>query len=77
MPYGGGHGLIFEGKVLAYQEHTGKKGQHIVVVDVESDEDFYQYSFVVFNNGSTTLDVVSKQRNPISFSGYVNLDGEE
>jgi hypothetical protein len=76
VPYGGGSGLNFEGKVLRYQETIGKKGEHYVVLDVESKEDLHQYSFVIFDNGKVTLDVISKERNPISFSGYVNLDEE-
>ena len=77
VPYGGGKGLNFEGKVLRYQEATGRKGEHIVVLDVESEEDIHQYSFTIFDNGTVMLDVLSKERNPISFSGHVNLDEEE
>lgn len=76
VPYGGGKGLNFEGKVLRYQESIERKGKHIVVLDVKSEEDIHQYSFVIFDNGSVTLDVLSKERNPISFSGHINLDKE-
>lgn len=77
VPYGGGSGLNFEGKVLGYQESTGRKGEHYIVLDVESKEDTHKYSFVIFDNGTVTLDVWSKERNPISFSGKINLDKEE
>ena len=77
VPYGGGKGLNFEGEVLKYQESTGRKGEHVVVLDVKSEEDIHQYSFVIFENGNVTLDVISKERNPISFSGRVNLDKEK
>ena len=77
IPYGGGSGLNFEGKVLRYQESIGRKGEHYVVLDVESKEDIHQYSFVIFDNGNVKLDVLSKERNPISFSGYVDLTEEK
>lgn len=77
VPYGGGKGLNFVGKVMRYQDTIGKKGEHIVVMDVESEEDIHQYSFIIFNNGTVTLDVMSRERNPISFSGKINFDEDK
>ena len=54
-----------------YSVTKDSKGQTIVKIEVTNEEDTYQYQLSIFDNGSTTIDVQSKQRAPITFSGIM------
>ena len=66
VPYGGGKGLMER-----YSVAKDAKGQTIVTFGVTNEEDTYEYQLGIFDNGSATIDVRSKQRDPISFSGVM------
>lgn len=69
VPYGGGHGLNFTADILSYSLSAHPKGGYVVTLYVKTDEDEHVYQFRIFENGSTTLDVQSGNRDRISYSG--------
>lgn len=69
VPYGGGKALNFTGKAYNYTTVRAKKNMTRVIFNVKTDEDTYKYSLEIFDNGSTSIDVSSNQRQYISFSG--------
>ncbi len=69
IPYGGGKALNFTGKIYNYTAVRNKKNMTRIIFNVKTDEDTYKYSLDIFDNGSTTIDVSSTQRQYISFGG--------
>ena len=69
VPYGGGNGLNFSAPIRNYQESQPKSNLRHIEIDVKNDEDIYLYTLDIFDNGSTDINVRSRQREPISFSG--------
>ena len=59
VPYGGGKGLNFSAPIADYH----------IRLTVNNDEDSYLYTFAVYGNGNTSIDVQAKERDAISFSG--------
>jgi len=76
VPYGGGKGLNFVGQLTGYELTQGRRGEYIVAMGVHNDEDEFLYIVTVFENGSATIDVSSKNRERISFTGDFNPDAE-
>jgi hypothetical protein len=74
VPYGGGKGLNFIGRITAYEAYQVKAGLYRVIMGVYNDEEEYRYILEVFENGSSTLDVTSYNRDPISFMGNMTFD---
>ena len=71
IPYGGGKGLNFSERIGSYQESLMKNGKHHIEIGVTNEEDTYLYTIEVFDNGSSTIDVRCRQREPISYLGNV------
>lgn len=69
VPYGGGKGLSFSERIGSYQESQAKSDQRLIKIDVKNDEDTYLYTIKVFDNGSSSIDVQSRKRESISYSG--------
>lgn len=69
IPYGGGKALNFSAPIGSYNEFFGKKGQRRIEIGTENDEDRYLYTIEVYENGSSTIDVIAQKRERISFSG--------
>ena len=69
VPYGGGKGLNFSAPIADYQENVGAKNIRHIRLTVNNDEDSYLYTFAVYDNGNTSIDIQSKERDAISFSG--------
>lgn len=74
LPYGGGHGLNFEADIQDSAVYREPDGSYTVRLLVRTDEDSHVYTFEIFPNGSTTLLVQSKNREPITFRGEVIFD---
>ncbi|MBO4607414.1 MAG: DUF4251 domain-containing protein [Prevotella sp.] len=70
VPYGGGSGLNFTGLIRHYDETVTRKGEHILYLDVESQEDVYRYIISLFDNGKASVSVTPRQRSHIFFTGY-------
>lgn len=73
VPYGGGNGLNFSAPIRNYKESQTKSDLRHIEIDVKNDEDIYLYTLDIFDNGSTDINVRSRQRDPISFSGEMEF----
>ena len=73
VPYGGGNALDFSAPIRNYQESLPKSGLRHIEIDVKNNEDTYLYTLDIFDNGSTDINVRSRQREPISFSGEMEF----
>lgn len=69
IPYGGGNGLHFAAPVKGYESAKGKNGRTRVTIQVEHENDRLTYSLDIFPNGHADIDVVSREREPINYSG--------
>ena len=74
VPFGGGKGLNFVTLIKSYHSEKGKNGNTRVEIEVDNTEDYIRYSLDVFPNGSTTIDVIARERDPISYSGQMEID---
>ena len=77
LPYGGGHGLTFEADIEESDIFREPDGSYTVRLLIKTDEDTHVYTFQIYTNGSTSLLVQSKNREPINFSGNINFFEEE
>ena len=69
VPYGGGEGLIFESTVTDYQCSFDKKGKATIEFKTRSKDDQFIYLIHIFADGSSSMNVTSTNRQPISFNG--------
>lgn len=73
LPYGGGKGLNFKGKMEHYQMLQLTSNRYVIEFDVTSDEDVFHYRIDMFNNGRAVIDVIARDRDAISFDGEMVL----
>jgi hypothetical protein len=73
VPYGGGNGLNFSALISSYKEKE-KNGLREIEISVTNSEDSYLYVLNVFDNGSISLNVQSRQRELISYTGDMVFD---
>jgi hypothetical protein len=71
VPYGGGKGLSFSAPIGNYKEYQQKNDLRQIEINLTNDEDTYIYYIKVFDNGSSSIDVQSRQRESISYSGEI------
>lgn len=69
LPYGGGKGLNFEGEITDYAVTRKDGKQYLIEMKIVNDEDNFIYYIEVFDNGKASIDVISRNRDPISFDG--------
>ena len=69
IPYGGGDGLMFEGRIEDYAVKEGRKAEKEISFSVKTDEDKFEFHLTVFPNGSASVSVISTNRQPIGFNG--------
>lgn len=74
VPYGGGKGLNFSELISNYEVTKKPKGLTEIAIELTNEEDTYLYQLSIFDNGSATIDVRSKQRQPISYSGEMQIE---
>lgn len=75
VPYGGGSGLNFKGKIHDYQELPPTGGHRTFVFTTENEErDVLNYRLEVFPNGKASLTVTSRNRDTIDYQGYLDPD---
>lgn len=77
LPYGGGHGLNFEADIQESEVYREADGSYTVRLLIKTDEDTHVYTFQIFTNGSTSLLVQSKNREPINFNGDFSFEEED
>ena len=73
VPYGGGKGLNFKERISSYKESQKNNGQRQIEINVMNEEDTYVYTLKVYDNGSSSIDVQSRQRDHISYSGQMEV----
>lgn len=76
LPYGGGKGLTFESEIEEYAEDNSRGDRRLIVFSTDNEEDYIVYRLTVFNNGSADLTVSSKNRESISYRGFLDPDAE-
>lgn len=69
VPYGGGKGLNFKGKIDNYTLAKPTSNRLVIEFDVTNDEDTYHYRIDMFTNGKAIIDVIARDRDAISFDG--------
>ena len=69
----GGKGLNFSERISKYQESKVKNDQWVIDIELQNEEDTYIYTIRVFDNGNSSIDVVSRQRQRISYSGNMEF----
>ena len=74
MPYGGGKGLHFSERIGSYREVQKDDGQWLIIIGVANEEDTYQYTIELFDNGSSSIQVQSREREYITYSGQMELE---
>ena len=73
LPYGGGQGLNFSERIGSYADYQKKKDEFVIEIGVKNSEDIFIYTINVFDNGRSSIDVRSRKRDPISFSGEMEF----
>ena len=69
LPYGGGKGLNFKGKIENYVITYPTSNRTHIEFSVNNEEDAYYYRIDVFNNGKAYIDIIARDRDAISFDG--------
>lgn len=72
LPYGGGQGLSFESKISDYIESYPKPDRRQIALATNNGEDSFVFVIEVFSNGKATIDVRSRNRESISYYGYMS-----
>ena len=73
VPYGGGKGLNFTGTFTEYHSKKLSNGATQVLIKVKNEEDVYEFILEIFDNGSTSIDMNSRERESINYSGNIEL----
>ena len=73
VPYGGGKGLNFSAPIQDYRVTKGRMGNTLITIVVNNGEDILTYTLDIYANGSASLNVISRNRDSISYSGYLQL----
>ena len=76
VPYGGGHALNFDAEIQDYDVYEKTDGAYTVRIVVRTDEDTHVYTLQIFDNGTTSIVVQSRNREPISYSGRMDFTEE-
>ena len=70
VPYaGGGKGLNFTAPIAEYHSTKGRNGATQISIKVINEEDNYTFHLEVFDNGSTSIDLLARERESINYSG--------
>lgn len=69
LPYGGGKGLNFKGKIENYSINYLTSNRSHIEFTVNNGEDVYYFRIDVFNNGKSIIDIIAQDRDAISFDG--------
>jgi hypothetical protein len=71
IPYGGGKGLTFNAPLSHYKVKTTKKGRTDISFKCRTEEDTYDFTLRVYDNGNSSVDVSMLNRQPIGFHGEI------
>lgn len=71
VTYGEGGGIDFTSSKFDYKVEQRRKGGWNVTVTPEDTRDVRQLSLAISENGYATLQVISNNKQPISYNGYI------
>lgn len=74
VPYGGGKVFSFEDEIEEYIDGRDDRGRRIVTFSTDNGEDYIIYYFTIFDNGKADLLVRSKNREDITYRGFLDPD---
>ncbi len=77
IPYDGGSGLNFESTISEYQDSGFKKDRRTITLSTSIDGDLLDYTIIVFDNTKADIRVHSRNRDDISYIGYLQLTKDE
>ena len=69
VPYGGGKGLNFKGKIENYTITYPTSNRSHIEFKVNNGEDVYYFRIDVFDNGKSIIDIIAQDHDAISFDG--------
>ena len=72
VPYGGGKALNFDSDIVEYREDFSRSDRRTIVLSTDNGEDFLIYTITVFDNGKADIDIRSRNREGIGFSGEID-----
>lgn len=64
-------GIQFTSTDFSYKVVSGKKNRKDVTIIPNDQRDIQQLHFIIFDNGTGTLNVTSTYRDPITFNGHL------
>ena len=74
LPYGGGVGLNFEAKISDIRAvRSNKQMLNRLEIAVTNEEDTYLYIIDIYDNGKSYIEVRSRRRETINFSGNISF----
>lgn len=74
VPYGGGKGLSFTELYQDYRVAHPKSDLTSIYVIVDNKEDVYQYRIDVYDDGESSVEVNSRERERMYYRGSFNLN---
>lgn len=77
VPFGGGKGLNFDAPIKNYRDGLWQKNLRKIDFDATNEENTYHYTIDVYENGNATINVVARERDPITFSGVMKEETEK
>ena len=72
--FGSNSGLNFTVPISNYEDEGFKKGKRMIRLRVKNEDDLLDYQLEVMDNGNTSIDVMSRKREGISYSGQMDVD---
>ncbi len=75
VPYAGtGKGLNFTERIREYAVERARKGQTLIRLRVQNEEDNYLFTILVFDSGEADIDLQPRERESIRYSGELSFD---
>ncbi|MBR4920517.1 MAG: DUF4251 domain-containing protein [Prevotella sp.] len=74
VPYGGGKALNFTALIQEYQTGKTRNGNTQITVRVDNDEDIITYILDIFPTGNTSIHVMAREREQISYTGNIEIN---
>jgi hypothetical protein len=71
VTYGGSGGIDFTSTKFDYEVRPRRKGGWDITIDTKDVKDYQRFNFTISDNGYASLQVISNNRQPISFNGYI------
>ena len=74
IPYGGGNALDFKTEITSYDWKEVKPGVFDIKIVASNSEDTYEYNIRLYDNGSASINVNSRNREAITFLGQLETN---